>query len=86
MTWRVSCTVLAMGLLILACTSPPMQSALPEPERACSTVLDWHGIRPGQSSRSDVIKNLGQPSQIDRSYLKNGRLGLKSDLGASEWN
>jgi hypothetical protein len=21
-----------------------------------------------------------------RSYLKNGRLGLKSDLGASEWN
>jgi hypothetical protein len=63
MSKRVSGLVLTVISLMLASVLFFRASTLPKPERACPVVLDWHGIKPGQSSQDDVIRSLGQPIQ-----------------------
>ena len=54
---------LTIGSLVAACTPSHAATPPPSPEMACPVVLDWHGLVPGRSSRQDVTRALGNPSQ-----------------------
>ena len=68
--------LLALVALVLiplaACSSSTSTSKVREiamPERPCQTTsASWRGIIPGQSTRSDVTKMLGQPKQKGRKW------------------
>lgn len=36
---------------------------LPSPETKCQVDLSWHGLIPGQSTREEVVKQLGKPAE-----------------------
>lgn len=36
---------------------------LPPPETECQVDLSWHGLIPGQSTREDAVKQLGEPTE-----------------------
>lgn len=44
-----------------ACANIEKTVNLPPPESKCMVEFDWHGLRPGQSTREDVEEALGMP-------------------------
>ncbi|HSJ52857.1 MAG TPA: hypothetical protein VLC52_03850 [Anaerolineae bacterium] len=69
-------TILLLAVLT-ACSSPvPLTSSLPTPEFACSKSLDWKGIVPGESTRQDVVRILGNPSHKGSERYVDGRVSF----------
>lgn len=65
------------SVLLMACSSPvPPNSSLPTPEFACQTALDWKGIVPGQSTRRDVVRILGEPARKGSERYVDGRVSF----------
>lgn len=44
-----------------ACANRQTTIHLPPPDSKCKVELDWHGLKPGQSTRQDVEEALGMP-------------------------
>jgi len=61
--------------ILIACSSPIQPGfSLPTPESACKQSLNWRGIVPGESTRQDVIRLLGKPSQKGSERYIDGRV------------
>ncbi len=58
-------------VLVTAACRTPVGLVPPTPDAACPDTVNWHGLVPGRSTRDDVIKALGQPSQTgSRQYAE----------------
>jgi hypothetical protein len=60
--------------LLAACSLPAgREPPLPSPDDMCPSAVDWNGLVPGESSRRDVLRILGEPSHRGREQFIDGR-------------
>lgn len=62
---------LAIGFLTTACVAPSPNNPVPAPSATCPATPSWHGIKPGHSTRREVVEALGNPPRRDSERFGN---------------
>lgn len=70
---RIALLIIIGGMLLIACGSKKHYVALPDSELACPISLDWMTLKPGISTRQDVVDVLGKPDGKGRLRFKDGK-------------
>lgn len=73
---RPSIALLMLSVLITSCTFARKASILPTPETSCSVNIDWRGIKPGKSTREEVLETLGVPDHEGAQSVANQRVSF----------